>query len=64
MRNNFVPSFHKKETDSMNKNIPTFLIKNGQTLLENHSKNTTKKLSFHIEPSSNQYDTFFSNKNF
>lgn len=47
MKNNFVPPFHKKEHDILNKITPAFLIKSPHGAGEN----TVKKMSFHVESS-------------
>jgi hypothetical protein len=49
MKNNFIPSFHKKDYENSSKTTPTFITKNTQQIGEN----TIKKISFHVEAASN-----------
>ena len=55
MKNNFVPSFHKKDHENCSKTTPTFITKNAQQIGEN----TVKKISFHGEGASNQVNNTF-----
>jgi hypothetical protein len=47
MKNNFIPSFHKKEHENFSKTTPAFLTKNVQPICEN----TVKKMSSHVDAS-------------
>lgn len=59
MKNNYIPSFHKKEYENFSKITPSFLTKN----VTGNNENTVKKISFHAEASSNQTGNTFPFRN-
>lgn len=55
MKNNFIPSFHKKDNENYSKTTPAFLMKNNQAI----SENTVKKMSLHADSFTNPADNSF-----